>query len=142
MCGASRIVVGRNCRSIASETTRACHGSVASILGEEQPIGSTLRELACRRGSSILTYSRVVHGTIAHNRATTECGGRNLLCVHRFLEIAPFLANSESKVVRTATMFSNPRELPDELLPYSGKLSERFYEVRRVLPGDQGRRGG
>ena len=28
-------------------------------------------------------------------------------------------------------MFSNPRELPDELLPYSGKLSERFYEVRQ-----------
>ena len=28
-------------------------------------------------------------------------------------------------------MFTNPRELPDDLLPYSGKLSDRFYEVRQ-----------
>ena len=28
-------------------------------------------------------------------------------------------------------MFTSPSDLPDELLPYSGKLSERFYEVRQ-----------
>jgi acyl-CoA dehydrogenase len=28
-------------------------------------------------------------------------------------------------------MFATPRDLPDELLPYSGKLSDRFYEVRQ-----------
>ena len=28
-------------------------------------------------------------------------------------------------------MFASPRDLPDELLPYSGKLSDRFYEVRQ-----------
>ena len=33
-------------------------------------------------------------------------------------------------VIRMA-MFATPRELPDELLPYSGKLSDRFYEVRQ-----------
>ena len=28
-------------------------------------------------------------------------------------------------------MFSSPEHLPDDLIPYSGKLSPRFYEVRQ-----------
>jgi hypothetical protein len=28
-------------------------------------------------------------------------------------------------------MFATPEDLPDDLVPFSGKLSPRFYEVRR-----------
>ena len=28
-------------------------------------------------------------------------------------------------------MFSSPENLPDDLIPYAGKLSERFYTVRQ-----------
>eukprot|EP01047_Picozoa_sp_COSAG01_P087287 COSAG01_NODE_20023_length_975_cov_2.283105_1_plen_124_part_00 len=33
------------------------------------------------------------------------------------------------------SMFATPEELPDDLLPYSGKLSPRFYEVRQNVAG-------
>ena len=32
-------------------------------------------------------------------------------------------------------MFAEPEELPDDLIPYSGKLSPRFYEVRKNVAG-------
>ncbi len=47
------------------------------------------------------------------------------------LQVGPKLYPPADDLAIRMAMFATPRDLPDELLPYSGKLSDRFYEVRQ-----------
>ena len=46
-------------------------------------------------------------------------------------QVGPKLYPPADDLAIRMAMFATPRDLPDELLPYSGKLSDRFYEVRQ-----------
>ena len=56
----------------------------------------------------------------------------DLLCLCSVLDRgSPPSPTDSCRVLIRMAMFATPRDLPDELLPYSGKLSDRFYEVRQ-----------